>query len=171
MKAEVEQLVTAREGRWFRNQDDVDRAVRVEAAEYEADERNFDQVTWLLAGLDALESDEVVQIEMMQKPHRMRGMDELQDLAESVLESALERGYSADAIARTRAWLGQSRYLLWVRAREFERGLIDEVRTYLSDFAAGTASDMNDFGPDLWRRMMRNWLEDQKAGKDRILGK
>lgn len=108
-----------------------------EVAAFESEKGNFDRVSWLLDGLGYLaDAGEALHLTVPAKKYQMRTMDALWSAFGAAREAALAEGNDADIqrmIRVTEAWLNQSEYLIWARARAVEEYMLEATKEKLLD--------------------------------------
>jgi hypothetical protein len=188
LETEARTFITARDNRVGISTWDLEARIRDEVRAFEND-RFFDPVAWLVAGLDGLAEDG-------DGLHTgLRGLGSKAPRTRSLLEAAFEDAvahekadletfegdeYKSKAeaqaefehqVAGSRAWLAQSAYAIWRRARSTEDYAADLAR----DEAVGAlfSGDRVEIGQrvaDRWAKVVDAWWKGWQAERPDVFG-
>ena len=155
---------------------DFRRAVQDEMRRFDRDFPHFDQVSWILEGLEVLaDGAGAFYLLVPEVPHQRRSMADVRAALEAKrvelteLREAGEVLEHADTdMQRTIAWIEQPEYLIWLRAQIFEERLVDLIRDDPIAFTRGDGPDLQEKGRRLWDEIVLWWNEDRERGTDRV---
>lgn len=162
-------VYSERNTRWDDNHE-LSCKLNSELCQFDRDARHFDAVAWLVAGLEFL-SDGGEAADFAFKPHavpRNRPVSELLAAGEAAFAEE-DNGFSAEQIAVTRAWIGQSLYAIWKRAQHFEEYMADVARENALDFLEKGGTDMRKVAEKRFGEIVWAWYEDRAKDSDRLL--